>query len=165
MLPPQVVDDPEIFGMHQNANTTFNTTTSLILMAKILSLQPRASGGGDGKSPDEIVMELVETFQSQVRTPHIAQNAKAFKKYSSQFLSSVIQVPAKLEMDDAGPTTFVLQPNGLFNSLAIVLTQEMIKFNRLINSMNSSLRNVKLAIQGQCMKHLKHKAMAGSVSL
>jgi len=91
-------------------------------MSKILSLQPRAAGGGDGKSPDEIVLELVENFQSQV--------------------------PSKLEMDDAGPTTFVVQPNGLFNSLAIVLTQEMIKFNRLITGMNASLRDVKLAIQG-----------------
>jgi dynein heavy chain len=115
-------DDPEIFGMHENANTTFNSTQSLTMMDKILALQPRAGGGGGGKSPDEIVNELAEAFQAQV--------------------------PPALDRDDAGPTTFVVQPNGLLNSLAIVLTQEMIKFNRLLAKMNSSLRDIKKAIQG-----------------
>jgi len=117
-----VRDDPEIFGMHENANTTFNTTQSLTMMEKILALQPRSGGGGGGKSPDQIVNELAELFQAQV--------------------------PQLLDSDDAGPTTFVVQSNGLLNSLAIVLTQEMIKFNKLINAMNSSLRDIKKAIQG-----------------
>ena len=65
------------------------------------------------------------------------------------FLVFQNKVPLRLETEDAGPTTFVVQENGLLNSLAIVLTQEMIKFNRLIGRMNSSLRDVKLAIQGQ----------------
>mmetsp|Transcript_28190 Transcript_28190/g.33408 ORF Transcript_28190/g.33408 Transcript_28190/m.33408 type:complete len:2629 (+) Transcript_28190:1-7887(+) len=116
------VDDPEIFGMHENANTTFNTGVSLDLMGKILSLQPRSGGGGIGKTSDEIVTELATLFESQV--------------------------PEILDVDDAGATTFVVQPNGLLNSLAIVLTQEIIKFNRLINKMSSSLKDVKKAIQG-----------------
>lgn len=40
-------DDPEVFGMHMNANVTFNTNESLSLMAALLSLQPRSSGGGN----------------------------------------------------------------------------------------------------------------------
>merc|ERR1719230_1750190 len=39
------LDDPEIFGMHENANTTFNTNASLDLMRKVLMLQPRAASG------------------------------------------------------------------------------------------------------------------------
>lgn len=117
------VDDPEIFGMHANANTTFNTGMSLGLMANILALQPRAGGGGGGiKSADETVTELGEYFQSLV--------------------------PAELLEELAGPTTFIVQPNGLLNSLAIVLTQEMVKFNRLIRQMNSTLKDIKRAIQG-----------------
>jgi dynein heavy chain len=117
------VDDPEIFGMHANANTTFNTGVSLGLMANILALQPRSGGGGGaGKTSDEIVSELADYFKSQV--------------------------PAELDDEDAGPTTFVVQPNGLLNSLAIVLTQEMIKFNRLLKKMTASLKDIKKAIQG-----------------
>jgi hypothetical protein len=32
-------DDPEVFGMHENANVTFNTNESLALMSTMLSLQ------------------------------------------------------------------------------------------------------------------------------
>jgi dynein heavy chain len=42
-------DDPEVFGMHDNANVAFNRTESLSLMAAVLSLQPRSAGGGTGK--------------------------------------------------------------------------------------------------------------------
>ena len=43
-------DNPEVFGMHQNANTAFNKDQSITLMQTLLSLQPRESGGGSGKS-------------------------------------------------------------------------------------------------------------------
>ena len=41
------------------------------------------------------------------------------------------QLPALLLHEDSGPTTFVIQRNGLLSSLAICLSQEMVKFNRL----------------------------------
>jgi dynein heavy chain len=119
-LPP--TDDPEVFGMHDNANVTFNTNESLQLMATLLSLQPRSATGGGGKSSDDIVIELAEEFEAKV--------------------------PALLLQDDAGPTTFIVQENGLLNSLAICLVQEMIKFNRLLNRMKSSLIDIKKAIRG-----------------
>ena len=100
-------DDPEVFGMHENANVTFNTNESLNLMATMLSLQPRSSGGGSGKSSDDLVVDLANLYEGEC--------------------------PDKLDMADAGETTFVIQPNGLLTSLAICLTQEMVKFNRCDN--------------------------------
>jgi dynein heavy chain, axonemal len=97
-------DDPEVFGMHENANVTFNTYESLLLMSTLLSLQPRSAGGGAGKSSDDLVVELAEQYEAEC--------------------------PEKLDESRAGPTTFVIQSNGLLNSLAICLTQEMVKFNR-----------------------------------
>ncbi|CAM9165880.1 unnamed protein product [Chrysoparadoxa australica] len=119
-LPP--VDDPEIFGMHQNANVTFNTTESLTLMSTLLSLQPRESSTGGGMSSDDTVTELADNLAEQI--------------------------PALLLMEDAGPTTFIMQSNGLLTSLAIVLTQEMVKFNRLLQKMTSSIADLKKAIKG-----------------
>jgi dynein heavy chain len=116
-------DDPEVFGMHDNANVTFNTNESLILMESILTLQPRASGGGGGKGPDEQVIDLAEVFESEA--PDILDTET-----------------------EAGETTFIIQPNGLLPSLAICLEQEIVKFNRLMNKMRSSLRDVKRAIRG-----------------
>ncbi len=34
-------DDPEVFGMHENANVTFNTNESLQMMGTLLGLQVR----------------------------------------------------------------------------------------------------------------------------
>jgi dynein heavy chain len=115
-------DDPEVFGMHDNANVTFNTNESLALMSALLALQPRSSGGGSGKTSDDVVIELANAFESRC--------------------------PALLLDDDAGPTTFVIQPNGLLTSLAICLTQEMVKFNLLLKKMASSMSDLKKAIKG-----------------
>lgn len=101
-----LADDPEVFGMHENANVTFNTNESLALMAAILNLQPRSSGGGSGKTSDDVVIELAQKFESEA--------------------------PSLLLTDEAGATTFVIQPNGLLTSLAICLEQEMVKFNRYV---------------------------------
>lgn len=117
-----LTDDPEVFGMHENANVTFNTNESLQLMETLLSLQPRESGGGGGLTSDDVVLELAVSFEEQA--------------------------PDQLLLDDAGETTFVVQSNGLLTSLAICLTQEIIKFNRLLNKMTSTLRDVKKAIKG-----------------
>ena len=56
--------------------------------------------------------------------------------------------PEPLLEEEAGPTTFIIQPNGLLNSIAICLTQEIVKFNRLIRQMLSSLKDIKRAIKG-----------------
>ena len=108
--------------MHENANVTFNTNESIQLMSTLLSLQPRSAGGGGGKSSDDVVIELASLFESQA--------------------------PDIMVDEEAGPTTYVIQPNGLLNSLAICLTQEVIKFNRLLGKMKSSLRDIKRAIKG-----------------
>jgi len=117
-----VLDDPEIFGMHENANTLYNRDCSRVLISDMLSLQPRSSGGGGGMTNDEIVDGTAEGIQDQT--------------------------PKVLDVDDAGKDTFIIQPNGLLNSLAICLSQEMVKFNRLTDKMRSSLIDVKKAIQG-----------------
>lgn len=42
----------------------------------------------------------------------------------------------------------LLQENGLLPSLAIVLKQEMVKFNRLLSAMVASITELKKAIKG-----------------
>lgn len=54
-------EDPEVFGMHENANITYQNQESNKIMETILSIQPRISAGGSGgKSPDEIVMQMAD---------------------------------------------------------------------------------------------------------
>jgi len=48
-------DDPEVFGLHPNANITFEQKTVREFMDTILLIQPRISGGKAVKSTEEIV--------------------------------------------------------------------------------------------------------------
>jgi dynein heavy chain len=51
-------DDPEIFGLHSNANLTFLQMETNNLFQTLLSLQPRASDGRlPGRSRDTIIEE------------------------------------------------------------------------------------------------------------
>lgn len=120
-------DDPEIFGMHPNANVTYNRSISAELMFNVLTLQPRTSGGGGGseggsKTSDETVQELLSEMKAKV--------------------------PEQLHEDEAGQLTFVIEENGLLPSLAIVLQQEMVKFNRLTNRMATTIDSLTKAING-----------------
>jgi len=74
------VDEPELFGMHENANITFQLQDTNNLINTILAIQPRVASGGGGKSSEEIVDEVV-----------------------ADMLSST---PANLLADDACPTIF-----------------------------------------------------------
>ena len=121
---PQV-DEPEIFGMHENANITFNRAESSTLMSAILALQPRSASGGGGKSADEIVIDVIDDAEARI--------------------------PSFLDEDDKGETTFVIQANGLLTSLDTVLQQEMVKFNRLLGTMTLSLYELRRAIGGQAI--------------
>ncbi|KAG8512932.1 Dynein heavy chain 6, axonemal [Galemys pyrenaicus] len=93
-----LIDDPEIFGMHENANLVFQYKETNTLINVILDVQPRSSAGGEGKSNDEIVQELVASVRSRV--------------------------PEKLEMETASESLFVKDPQGRLNSLTTVLGQE-----------------------------------------
>eukprot|EP01036_Dinobryon_divergens_P007822 gene7822-10441_t len=73
------------------------------------------------------------------------------------------QCPEKLNEESAGPTTFVIQPNGLLPSLAICLVQEMIKFNRMISTMRHSLTDLKRAIRGMAVMSGELDAMYSSL--
>lgn len=49
-------DNPEVFGMHYNANINCMESESLNNINTILNIQPRLIGGGGGMTPDEIVI-------------------------------------------------------------------------------------------------------------
>ncbi|MXQ83245.1 hypothetical protein E5288_WYG018809 [Bos mutus] len=117
-----LIDDPEIFGMHENANLVYQYKETNTLINTILEVQPRSSSGGEGKSNDEIVQELV----ASVRT----------------------RVPEILETENASESLFVKDPQGRLNSLTTVLGQEVDRFNNLLRLIHTSLDTLNKAIAG-----------------
>jgi len=110
------------FGMHANANITYLMQETTTMFRTILSLQPRDAGGEGGQSPDEIVVGIAQSIQKGL--------------------------PLILDRDKAGPTTFKVRDNGQMDSLATVLGQELVKFNRLLDRLTTSLVGLQKAIKG-----------------
>jgi dynein heavy chain len=57
-----MVDSPEIFGLHENANINYNIIESNRVIETVLAIQPRLQTVAGGMSPDEIVLEKAKEF-------------------------------------------------------------------------------------------------------
>ncbi|KAL0488326.1 dynein heavy chain [Acrasis kona] len=121
-------DDPSIFSMHENANIVFQMQETSRMMGTVVSVQPRAAtgaskgGGGNVASDQDVVSGIVQKI--------------------------LAQLPALLDKSEAGPTTFTRLENGSMHSLSTVLSHEMLRFNRLLIVMRSTLEELVKAIAG-----------------
>jgi dynein heavy chain len=72
------IDSPEIFGLHPNADLTFRVKQANALLAQMNETQPKGGGGGgDGKSPTEVVYEKASEFLERVPEDYIEDDYKA----------------------------------------------------------------------------------------
>ncbi|CAE7576270.1 DNAH6 [Symbiodinium sp. CCMP2592] len=95
-----LAEQPEVFGMHDNANISFMSQESEKVLNTVLSIQPREAGGGGGKSSEEIVVEISAEQESRL--------------------------PERLHTENAHPDSFAMsEETGLMTSLGTCLTQEM----------------------------------------
>ncbi|XP_056004113.1 dynein axonemal heavy chain 6-like isoform X1 [Ostrea edulis] len=117
-----IVDEPEIFGMHENANIAFQAEETNHLISTILDVQPRQSSGGTGKSNDDIVYDLAESILGKLMD--------------------------KLDIEQANQEMFEPDAKGRLNSLTTVLTQEVDRFNKLLKVIKDSLYQIQKAIKG-----------------
>ncbi|CAE7211449.1 DNAH6 [Symbiodinium sp. KB8] len=118
-----LAEQPEVFGMHDNANISFMSQESEKVLNTVLSIQPREAGGGGGKSSEEIVLEIAAEQESRL--------------------------PERLHTENAHPDSFAMsEETGLMTSLGTCLTQEMARFNRLLQQLTMTLKQVQKAVKG-----------------
>ncbi|KAI8732070.1 dynein heavy chain 6, axonemal isoform X3, partial [Biomphalaria glabrata] len=117
-----LIDEPDIFGLHENANIAFQLNEINALLATILDVQPRIVAADGGMSNDDITYELAEAV-----------------------LDRLID---KLDIERANPNMFTPDAKGRINSLTIVLMQETERFNKLLIIIKTSLEQLKKAIKG-----------------
>ena len=117
-------ETPVLFGLHPNANITFQAKESNSIMATMIDIQPRGgSAGGAGKTPDQIVSDIADDL--------------------------LARCPAIVNTEKAHPSSFEITAAGTMISLGTVLSQEIDQFNRLLKVTESSLRELKRAIKGE----------------
>ena len=116
------VETPEVFGMHENANIAFEVQETHRVVDTILAMQPRLATLSGSTTPDQQVATIAASILGKL--------------------------PPILSMAEAGPGVFQRTPAGQLNSLAVVLGQEMERFNRLSQVMSSSLEELQKALQG-----------------
>eukprot|EP00767_Chilomastix_cuspidata_P003863 gnl/Chilomastix_cuspidata/3994.p1 GENE.gnl/Chilomastix_cuspidata/3994~~gnl/Chilomastix_cuspidata/3994.p1 ORF type:complete len:4491 (+),score=293.00 gnl/Chilomastix_cuspidata/3994:101-13474(+) len=115
-------DNPNVFGLHSNANISFFQKETAETINTILEIQPRISSS-DEESPDEVVKRKVREIEQIL--------PKDLKPH-----------------DSPHPDTFKPLPNGTFAPLSTVLTQECDRYNALLAVLRSSLDELQKAIDG-----------------
>ncbi|XP_054276499.1 dynein axonemal heavy chain 6-like [Macrosteles quadrilineatus] len=117
-----LIEEPEIFGLHENANIAFQTKETAGVIVTIMEVQPRESAGTKGKSSDEIAFELADMIRERIIT--------------------------RIDPDETHPSLLRFDSRGSLPSLTTVLLQEVDRFNKLVRVIHSSLKELQLAIKG-----------------
>jgi len=115
-------EDPEVFGMHPNANIAYEKFTVGMLNLTVLMIQPRVSNKGAGKTPDEVVQDMCRDILSRM--------------------------PPKLNKEKAHESTFAVSEKGQPLSLGVFVGQEIDRFAKLYDVMRKSLDLLDRAIAG-----------------
>jgi len=114
---------PEVFGLHANANVSFQMQESKYVLDTVLANQPQETGGGVGESSDELVSRITE---------------EVLEKLPEQFTWDEGERAKQFEVGE----------DGLMDSMSTVLLHEMGRFNKLIRVIGSSLLEMRKALKG-----------------
>ena len=132
-------DSPEIFGLHQNADLTFGTNEANYILNTISDTQPKqASGGGSGKTREEVVFDKADELLALMPKGYVMDEVRAkIKKRPKAELQHVL--------NDNNPG----QVDGFSIPLNVFLFQEIARLQDVIHNVRSTLENLKQAINGE----------------
>jgi len=115
-----LVDDPEVFGLHANADLAYRAAQTKTTLSTIQDIQPKEGGGGGGLTREEIVLQMVEDLQTKVPP-----------NYNGEATKQGIKVLG-----------------GLGKPLNICLKQEIDRMQMVLKKLRTILADLKLAIAG-----------------
>ena len=72
-------DEPEVFGLHNNANITLQKNLVNEFMEPLIGIQPRTASSG-GKKPDDIVKDIINDINTKFANIQLLDSTKANQK-------------------------------------------------------------------------------------
>ncbi|KAJ3137918.1 Dynein heavy chain 6, axonemal [Physocladia obscura] len=134
-------EEPSIFGMHENANISYQMQEAKRVIKTILDVQPRLVSGGSGKSPEQIVSSIANSILEGL--PGLL---------FTEPIASGVPIPGKpdfLAQKEVLDNLFKKDEQGrMLNSLSTVLCQEAARFNKLLTLLKVNLENLAKAVKG-----------------
>jgi len=113
------IDSPEAFGLHPNADITYQTRSAGAILSTIVDIQPKDAGAGGGETREEKVYRMADEMLAKLPADFVPHEVKAR-----------------------------LKKMGEFQSLNIFLKQEIDRMQRVISRVRITLIDLKLAIEG-----------------
>ncbi|XP_069810981.1 dynein axonemal heavy chain 8 isoform X3 [Dendropsophus ebraccatus] len=114
-----VIDSPQVFGLHPNADITYQSRAAADILNTISNIQPKESNGKMGETREDMVYQLVEDMLEKLPPDYIPKEV-----------------------------TVKLQQTGDLSPMNIFLSQEIDQMQKIISIVRSGLNNLKLAIDG-----------------
>ncbi|KNC97013.1 uncharacterized protein SPPG_09508 [Spizellomyces punctatus DAOM BR117] len=150
-------EEPSVFGMHENADISFQVQETRRLLRTVLEVQPRVvSSVAGGTSSEDIVtgiaMAILEDWPEILvidLPPETEKRPKSASARPQSAFTGEAPNPVLLNLFQKDET------GRMLNSLSTVLAQESVRFNKLNGIVRSSLENLVKAVKGLVVMSLE----------